>query len=161
LHWESANNLGLNASTLSAPQALFGLGQNNSLQSGSGNDLLVSRLQAGSQVQLTGGAGADQFRWFSDNPLAVSGSVQINDFKVREQDRLDLDALLAPLNPNKTLDHYLQLSTIGEDAVLRFDWTGAASFDGSSFQIILDNAVNQGFAYTDLQAMLNDRVLLV
>jgi hypothetical protein len=131
------------------------------LQSGSGNDLLVARLQADTQMQMTGGAGADQFRWFSDNPQTVSGSVKISDFKVSEQDRLDLDALLAPLNPSKTLDHYLQLSTSGEDAVLCLDWTGAGSFGSSSFQIILDNALNHGFAYTELQSLLNDRVLWV
>jgi Ca2+-binding RTX toxin-like protein len=109
---------------------------------------------------MTGGAGADQFRWFSDDPLTVSGTVQINDFKVSEQDKLDLDALLSPLSLDKTLDHYLQLSTSGDDALLRFDWTGSASFGGSSFQIILDNALNHGFAYTELQTLLNDRVLL-
>ncbi|WP_396433517.1 Ig-like domain-containing protein [Limnohabitans sp.] len=160
LYWQSQANGTINANTETTAVALFNNGVNGHLTAGAGDDLLVATIAAATNTRMSGGAGADEFRWLSTQPHLLTGRVDILDFKVSEQDRLNLDGLLDTLGVDKTLDRYLSVHQTRTDIALLFDWTGSGNFDDSAFGIWLNGAAEHGFDTLNIQQLLNDRVLV-
>ena len=132
----------------SGNDTLTGTSGNDLLQGGQGNDT------------LTGGTGADLFRFIKGE----LGADTVTDFSKSAGDKLDLSGLLSGVSFDKTLASdvakYLQLSSSGNDAVLKVDVTGTGNFTTPAETINLTGAnVAGNLQGMSLTQLLNDQVI--
>jgi Ca2+-binding RTX toxin-like protein len=106
---------------------------NDNLHGGSGNDVLFG--DAGNDVlwgglgtdTLTGGTGADRFVF----DTSTASSDTITDFKLTENDKLDLSDVLDFVSGTHAITDFVQITTSGTNSILRIDADGTAN--GVSF----------------------------
>lgn len=106
---------------------------NDNLHGGSGNDILFG--DAGNDVlwgglgadTMTGGTGADRFVF----DTSTASSDTIADFKLTENDRLDLSDVLDFVPGTHAITDFVQITTSGANSILRVDADGTAN--GVSF----------------------------
>ena len=140
----------LDASAQTGSVALWGQGGADSLVGGAGADLLVATTDAA--VNMQGGFGADVFRWAHG---ALNGTGHIEDFNASEGDRLDLDALFQNIPAAGRIEQCVDISRVGNDAILKFDLTGQQNFAASTFQLELANLyLNHAMADVDLHSLM-------
>jgi hypothetical protein len=145
----------LDASAQTGPVVLWGQGGADTLKGGAGADLLLATT--GAAVSMRGGLGADVFRLANG---ALSGNVRIEDFNVLEGDRLDLDALLQNIPAAGFIEQCVDITRVGDAAMLKFDTTGQKNFVGSAFQLELANIyVRHTITEVDLHLLMFGSVI--
>jgi Ca2+-binding RTX toxin-like protein len=131
---------------------------NDNLTGTAGNDVIQGGL--GSDT-LTGGLGADVFRFVKGE----TGTDTVADFSKTQGDKLNLSSLLSGVSFDKTLASdvakYLQLSSSGNDAVLKVDLTGTGNFTTPAETINLTGAnVASNMLGASLTQLLDERVFV-
>lgn len=132
---DSNNSFALNTQTFtlsnkSGVSTLSGTTSANNITGDTNNNFIAGH---GGNDTLTGGAGADTFAWL----LGETGSDTVTDFKLSEDDMINLSGLLqnAGLGPNSLssdLSRYMQLTQSVNDAVLTVDPTGTSNFQATN-----------------------------
>ena len=152
----------INRSSASANQVLMGNGGQDTLVGGAGDDVLWAMFNTASS--LTGGAGSDQFalQYAGSNAMSA-GVLRITDFRAQDQDRLVLTDVLAQFEGAGSLGQWLELTKVGNDAQLKFDATGSATFAGAAYVLQLDGfySVNASFENASLTEWVKAGILMV
>jgi Ca2+-binding RTX toxin-like protein len=125
----------LDASAQLNAVVLYGGGGDDRLIGGSGADLLFG--SAGTQLRLTGGAGADVFKL--TGAVSDGGVCEITDFALQENDRLDLDSLFANLSADVDFLDCMIMERKGQDLWLGFDLFGQPSLQDQNFFVNMVN----------------------
>jgi len=146
--------------------ALFGGGGSDTITGGSGDDLLIVAGVEGGNT-LAGGEGADTFQWLpaasqADNAF-TSGTDIVKGFNVGQKDVLDLSYLLEILQPTKSLQDYIQLSFLDDDASLQISRTGEGTFVTDSYSILLEDSIHASGLNTsmNIQSLVDEGIVLV
>ncbi len=144
-------------SDASASQVMSGDGSTNVY---SQNNVTVAERWLSTQGNdtLTGGSGADIFALMGGE----SSQDTITDFNTSEGDKLDLRLLLSDsaMDPSSedSVNHYLQLTPSGNDAVLKISIHGTGDFGHADQTITMTHAWSGLDA--GLMALLNHQVIL-
>ena len=134
LHLGDSGGNNLDASAQTQPVVLYGAGGADTLVGGSASDLLLA--STGSDSYLTGGDGADVFRF--DGLLASGGVAQIKDFSADQGDTLDIFALLDGLDSTIDFLGSVFVQAVDDSLWVRFDESGEAGMVNGNFAIELD-----------------------
>jgi hypothetical protein len=141
----------LNASNQSKNLVIWGGTGADVLTGGTGHDVLI--VSTGATTQLTGGLGADVFRY--EGALSSGGVSTVTDFNFAQGDTLDLDALLNNMPSNVDFLSCLNLQSSGQDLWLNVQGRGLAQSASPDFRIRLaDFFVSQTLPEYALETLL-------
>jgi Ca2+-binding RTX toxin-like protein len=143
--------------TLYKSSSVNGTFGNDNLVGTAGDDFITGQ---GGNDTLTGGAGRDVFAWLKSD----TGSDTVTDFKVSEGDQVNLAGMLHGLSLSKDssaalLGMYLQLKTVGSNAVLTVDITGNSGASVTQ-TITFTDGVNHGLG-DSLQTLVSNKTFVL